>query len=186
MADEDNFGDVIETYKARWWTAWVGTKMSKSRFLGYGGRYIRRLPLSQRRILKISSDEVVYEYKDTRKKRIAVARCKPEELVDLLLLHVHRRYRHSMRYFGLMAPNVGADFKIETLSLRPSNRHCRGWNGKPRWSTASKRIRSCRKQVRWWCLFVKYLPLRKMPSTWKKNPFAFRIRFRLNVKVWFS
>ena len=77
-------------------------------------------------ILKISSDEVVYEYKDTRKKRIAVARCKPEELVDLLLLHVHRRYRHSMRYFGLMAPNVGADFKIETLSLRPSNRHCRG------------------------------------------------------------
>jgi len=39
--------------------------MFKAPFLGYAGRYIRRLPIVQNRILKVTGDEVVYLVKDT-------------------------------------------------------------------------------------------------------------------------
>jgi hypothetical protein len=39
----------------------VCRNMSKGHFLGYAGRYIRRLPISQKRILKVTEEEVVYQ-----------------------------------------------------------------------------------------------------------------------------
>jgi hypothetical protein len=61
--------------------------MSKRHFLGYAGRYIRRLPISQRRILHVTEQEVVYQYKDTqqsketRMKIVQEACCTPAELL---------------------------------------------------------------------------------------------------------
>jgi hypothetical protein len=86
--------------------------MSKRHFLGYAGRYIRRLPISQRRILHVTDQEVVYQYKDTqqsketRMKIVREARYTPSEFVAMLSQHVLDRYQHSMRYFGLLAPRA--------------------------------------------------------------------------------
>ncbi len=74
--------------------------MSKRHFLGSAGRYIRRLPIAQKNILKVTKNEVVYLAKDTRTKTLQEARCTPAEFVALLSPHVLDRYRHSMRYFG--------------------------------------------------------------------------------------
>ena len=72
-------------------------------FLGYAGRYIRRLPIAQNHILKVTEYEVVYLAKDTRTKTLEETRCTPAEFVALLSPHVLDRYQHSMRYFGLLA-----------------------------------------------------------------------------------
>jgi len=75
-------------------------------FLTYAGRYIRRLPISQKRILQVTEQEAVYQIKDTRTNTLLEARCAPAEFIALLSQHVLDRYHHSMRYFGLLAPRV--------------------------------------------------------------------------------
>jgi Putative transposase len=80
--------------------------MTKLHFLGYAGRYIRRLPISQKRILSATDDEVVYQSKDTRTQGALETRCTPARFVHLISQHVPDRYRHSMRYFGLLAPRT--------------------------------------------------------------------------------
>jgi len=42
---------------------------SKWHFLQYGGRYVRRLPIAQRRFLKITDGEVEFWTKDRKLKR---------------------------------------------------------------------------------------------------------------------
>src|SRR5271170_5166049 len=53
------FEKVIEHQAVRKWNIHITRVMSKHHFLGYAGRYIRRLPISQRRILRVSETEVV-------------------------------------------------------------------------------------------------------------------------------
>jgi hypothetical protein len=55
------FQEVIEHQAVRKWNIHITRVMSKHHFLGYAGRYIRRLPISQRRILRVSDTEVVYQ-----------------------------------------------------------------------------------------------------------------------------
>jgi hypothetical protein len=107
---------------ARRWNIHVTSHMSKAHFLRYAGRYIRRLPISQRRILSISAEEVIYQSKDTRTKSFVENRSTPEEFVDLIAQHVPGRYRHSMRYFGLLAPTVKAATGAVVFALSNSPR----------------------------------------------------------------
>src|ERR1700756_3713423 len=85
------------------------THYSKHHFLRYAGRYIRRLPISQRRILTVSETEVVYQVKNTRAKAMCETRSTPAKFVALMAEHVQDRYRHSMRYFGLLSPRAKSE-----------------------------------------------------------------------------
>jgi hypothetical protein len=107
---------------ARRWNIHVTPRMSKLHFLKYAGRYIRRLPISQRRILSLSAGEVIYQSKDTRTKTLVENRCTPEQFVRLVAQHVPDRYRHSMRYFGLLAPSVKGRIGITVFALSNSTR----------------------------------------------------------------
>jgi hypothetical protein len=97
----------------RRWNAHITSQMSKKHFLGYAGRYIRRLPISQKRILEVTSQEVVYQSKDTRTNTLLEARCTLEQFVAMLSQHVLDRYQHSMRYFGLLSPRT----KMQTSNV---------------------------------------------------------------------
>jgi len=103
----EEFNELIhEEVQRDYWHVYLTRRMSKKHFLGYAGRYVRRLPIAQKNILKVTKNEVVYLAKDTRTKTLQEARCTPAEFVALLSPHVLDRYRHSMRYFGLLAPRT--------------------------------------------------------------------------------
>ena len=108
----EEFNDLIHKQLRRDWNIHITRRMPKWHFLRYAGRYIRRLPISQRRILQVTEQEVVYQIKDTRKSKEARAtvlldvRCPLGEFVAMLSQHVLDRYQHSMRYFGLLAPRT--------------------------------------------------------------------------------
>jgi hypothetical protein len=127
----EGFNDVIHTQVQRDWNIHITRKMSKMHFLAYAGRYIRRLPISQKRILEITEQEVVYQSKDTKTKTLLETRCTLTEFVAILSAHVLDRYQHSMRYFGLLAPRTkrqssAAVFAL--LSQQPRSRPQRqGW-----------------------------------------------------------
>jgi hypothetical protein len=100
------FNDVVLQQVQRRWNIHITSKMSKQHFLKYAGRYIRRLPISQKRILKVTEEEIIYQSKDTRTKTRLESRCTPAEFVAMLSQHVLGRYQHSMRYFGLLSPRT--------------------------------------------------------------------------------
>lgn len=98
--------DVLAAQEPRKWNIHITRQMRKEHFLRYAGRYIRRLPISQRRILAVHEEEVTYQEKNTRARRHVERRSTPGTLVSLLSEHVPDHYRHSMRYFGLLAPRT--------------------------------------------------------------------------------
>ncbi len=100
------FSELVHGQLQRRWNIHLTRRMTKQHFLGYAGRYIRRLPISQKRILEVACDRVVYQSKDTRTKSVVDNSCAPAEFVALISQHVPDRYRNSMRYFGLLAPRT--------------------------------------------------------------------------------
>jgi len=105
----NEFNDLVLKQIQRRWNIHISPRMTKLHFLRYAGRYIRRLPISQKRILRVTAEDVVYQSKDTRTKGLLEIHCTPAAFVALLSQHVLDHYRHSMRYFGLLAPRDEAN-----------------------------------------------------------------------------
>ena len=90
----------------RWWNIDVKRFKSKKQFLGYAGRYARRPPIAQHRFRTIGRQEIRFVTKDTRTKQSVETTYTPAEFLATLADHVPDRYRHTVRYFGLLAPRV--------------------------------------------------------------------------------
>jgi len=115
----------------RWWSIHVDRFASKEHFLRYAGRYVRRPPLAQYRFTKITDQEVQFWIKDKIQKRRVNISCTPEEFVTALAQHVHDRYRHGIRYFGLLAPRCRAQSSDVLFTLLGQQKRSRprrlGW-----------------------------------------------------------
>jgi hypothetical protein len=88
----------------RWWSIDIDHFKSKEQFLRYAGRYLRRPPIAQHRFTEITDREVRFWTKDLKLKRRVTTRYSIEEFVVTLADHVRDRYRHAIRYYGLLAP----------------------------------------------------------------------------------
>ena len=97
---------TFTTQYERWWHIYIDRLMSKRHFLGYAARYVRRPPIAQRRLLKVTDREVEFLTKEGRTKRLVKIRYSLEEFIAALAVHVLDRYRHAIRYFGLLAPGA--------------------------------------------------------------------------------
>ena len=95
---------VFKTQYERWWNIDLASFQSKQHFLRYAGRYIRRPPIAQRRFDKVTDQEVEFWTKDLKQKRRVTTQLPIKKFVALLAEHVPDRYRHAIRYFGLLAP----------------------------------------------------------------------------------
>jgi Putative transposase/Transposase zinc-binding domain len=88
------------------WVTYIDPIVSKSHFAGYAGRYVRRLPVALRRLSKVTEQEVEFMAKDTKAKQSVPTRYPLWSFVALLAEHAPDHYRHSIRYFGLLAPRT--------------------------------------------------------------------------------
>ncbi len=102
--DHEQLKVIFAKQNERWWNIHVARFTSKAQFLRYAGRYIRRLPIAQHRIVKITGQEVEFLRKDLKLKQWVLTRYPINEFVSALAAHVPDRYRHAIRYFGLLAP----------------------------------------------------------------------------------
>jgi hypothetical protein len=121
---------LVSQYE-RWWSIDVHHFTSKEHFLRYAGRYARRPPIAQRRFVRITDKEVWFWTKDLRLKRKMIDRYPIEQFLALLAEHVPDRYRHAIRYFGLLAPGSkrktsAAVFTLLKQKKRPPPRRL-GW-----------------------------------------------------------
>jgi hypothetical protein len=119
---KDELISIIEREQKRDWNIFIAQSMSKTTFVNYAGRYIRRPPIAQRRLTRNTDQEVRYLAKDTRAGQLVPVKYTNEAFVALLKPHVADRYRHSMRYFGLLAPRSRSRLFAVFVLLRQKKR----------------------------------------------------------------
>jgi hypothetical protein len=88
------------------WIIFVDRIVSKTHFLRYAARYVRRPPVATWRLLRVTDKEVDFVAKDTKAGRLVPKRVPLSQFARLLAAHVPSRYRHGIRYFGLLAPRA--------------------------------------------------------------------------------
>lgn len=66
----DEIKALLDEQYNRSWNVFVGRFMSKTRFLRYAGRYIRRPPIAEYRLERVTDQVVEYLGKDTRAKQM--------------------------------------------------------------------------------------------------------------------
>ncbi|MBZ5722961.1 MAG: transposase [Acidobacteriia bacterium] len=121
----------------RWWSIHIQSLGSKERFLRYAGRYVRRPPIAQRRIICIGERSVTYCTKDKRLGHRITVQCSPEEFIDRWAQHIPERYQHAVRCFGLLAPRALRQTSAAIFAILRQKRRPRP---KPlRWAEAIKR-----------------------------------------------
>lgn len=98
--------DAYENKTRDYWIIHLDRIVSKTHFLKYAARYVRRPPIAKWRILKVADGEVEYVAKDTKRGVLATATCTLDRFVRLLAAHVPDNYRHAIRYFGILAPRA--------------------------------------------------------------------------------
>ena len=93
-------------YERPRWIIYIRESMSKRHFLQYAARYARRPPIAQSRLLRVTDREVEFWTKDKKQKRSVKTRYSLQDFVAALAEHIPDRYRHAIRYFGLLAPRA--------------------------------------------------------------------------------
>jgi hypothetical protein len=120
---------LFTTQYERHWIIYRDSSMSKRRFLGYAARYVRRPPIAQRRFIRVDNDGV--EFIAKQRKKPTIIHYPARQFVERLAEHVPDRYRHNIRYFGLLAPrakhrSLAAVFALLRQEVRPRPRRV-GW-----------------------------------------------------------
>jgi hypothetical protein len=96
--------ELLNFQESRWWSVKIQSFASQQHFLEYAGRYVRRPPIAQYRITKISQRTVTFWYNDKVLHRRAYVQCSLGEFCDRWAQHVPERYQHAVRNFGLFGP----------------------------------------------------------------------------------
>jgi len=97
---------LLTAQSERWWNTDIKRFRGKKHFLAYAGRYARRPPIAQHRFRRIDREEIRFLTMDTRTKRMVETTYLPAAFLATLADHIPDRYRHNIRYFGLLAPRV--------------------------------------------------------------------------------
>ena len=128
---------MLSAQENRWWSVKLQLLGSKEHFLRYAGRYARRPPIAQRRIIGISDQEIEFLAKDRRLRRQVAIRLTPQTFLAAWMQHIPERYQHAVRAFGLFAPRaIGSSSAAVFAILGQSQRQ----RPRPlRWSSSIKR-----------------------------------------------
>jgi hypothetical protein len=115
---------LLKTQYERDWHVDVDELVSKVHFLGYAARYIRRPPIAQHRLQEIDGALVKFLTKDTKSKETVLDAIPKEDFVQILAEHTPDKYRHAIRYYGLLSPrararNLDAVFALLEQKRRP-------------------------------------------------------------------
>ena len=99
---------LLRSQYERWWNVHVQRFQDKAHVLRYAGRYARKPPIAQHRLRHADRNGVRFQTKDTRTKQLVDTVYATEDFLAALADHLPDRYRHNVRYFGLLAPRLKA------------------------------------------------------------------------------
>lgn len=92
---------------------------SIDRVLGYLGRYVHHIAITNKRILDIEHGRVTFQYRDTADQQSKRMSLQAEEFIRRFLQHVLPQGFHKVRYYGLWAPAGRSILRQLQLLLTP-------------------------------------------------------------------
>jgi hypothetical protein len=107
---------LTDQYECDFWIVNISRLASKTHFLQYVARYIRRPPIAQRRFVEVT-DQLVRFWTRDKKEGTVITEYSIEDFVTKLADQVPDRYRHGVRYFGLLAPGTKARISASLFVL---------------------------------------------------------------------
>jgi hypothetical protein len=129
--------EMLTQQEIRWWSIKIQSFKSKEHFLRYAGRYVRRPPIAQRRIIDVGERTVTFWFKDKKLHRRVFVQCSMEEFIDRWAQHIPERYQHAIRSFGLFSPRALEQTSAAIFAILGQERRPRP---KPRrWADSLKR-----------------------------------------------
>jgi hypothetical protein len=105
---ETQLKELVQGQRDLWWKPMVREYDTQHEFLKYIARFLRRSPMAEYRFQPSPEGVVRFLYKDKKAGEIGVAEHTAEEFILLLADQVPDKYRHGVRYFGLLAPRAKA------------------------------------------------------------------------------
>ena len=91
-------------WRADWVVYCEPALQGTDKVLGYLGRYVHRIAITNSRILAIEDGQVTFRYKDSRQRRWKTMTLRAEEFIRRFLQHVLPAGFHKVRYYGLWSP----------------------------------------------------------------------------------
>ncbi|HWF04366.1 MAG TPA: transposase [Candidatus Angelobacter sp.] len=120
VANDKESGELNETFNRqskRPWNIHIKRFSSKSHFLRYAGRYLRRPPIAEHRIINVTDTHVEYWANDLRLKAWVRITVSVEEFLALLTQHIPDRYVNGIHYFGLLSPRAKHQLSANVFAL---------------------------------------------------------------------
>lgn len=88
-----------------------------NKLLGYLGRYVHRIAITNRNILALNKKQVTFKYKDSKDHLWKRSTLPGEEFLRRFLQHVLPRGFHKVRYYGLLSPRNRSRLRQLQLTL---------------------------------------------------------------------
>jgi hypothetical protein len=105
-------------YSDREWVVYAKPTLNRTRkVLTYLGRYVHRVAITNRRILKMESGRVTFRWQESATGAPRIMTLPAEEFLRRFLQHVLPKGTHKVRYYGLLSPARRIRFKRLQLLL---------------------------------------------------------------------
>jgi hypothetical protein len=106
------------TYSDREWVVYAKPTLNRTRkVLTYLGRYVHRVAITNRRILKLEKGHVTFRWQESATGASRRMTLPAEEFLRRFLQHVLPKGTHKVRYYGLLSPARRTRFKRLQLLL---------------------------------------------------------------------
>lgn len=105
-------------YSDREWVVYAKPTLNRTRkVLTYLGRYVHRVAITNRRILKLEESKVTFRWQESATGATRFMTLPAEEFLRRFLQHVLPKGTHKVRYYGLLSPARRIRFKRLQLLL---------------------------------------------------------------------
>jgi hypothetical protein len=111
-------------YSEKEWVVYCKPTLKRTRkVLAYLGRYVHRVAITNRRILKLENGQVTFRWQESATGATRVMTLPAEEFLRRFLQHVLPKGMHKVRYYGFLSPIRRA--RLRQLQLLLAKRHPR-------------------------------------------------------------
>lgn len=109
-------------YSAQEWVVYCKPTLNRTRkVLAYLGRYVHRVAITNRRILKLENGRVTFRWQESTTGATRIMTLPTEEFLRRFLQHVLPKGTHKVRYCGLLSP--ARRIRLKRLQLLLAKRH---------------------------------------------------------------
>jgi len=107
--------DVL--HETNWYTHCSGKLDKTIVTIGYIGRYTKRPPIAESKVLDYDGEFVTFRFTETRSKTDVIDRCPVDQFIKRFVQHIPEKHQKYIMHYGLMANRCKTFYQRQLFSL---------------------------------------------------------------------